>query len=85
MAKAALTHTRVNLVTAVMQHKEGERALSTEKVKSDTLPQELQNNPGTDWIARATDTARSFGKVVGETTVQCFTWARNALKATARR
>ena len=85
MAKAALTHTRVNLVTAVMQHKEGERALSTEKVKPDALPQELQNNPGTDWVARATDTARSFGKVVGETTVQCFNWARNALKATARR
>ena len=77
-------HTRVNLVSAIMQHKEGERALATKEATPDTLPQELQNNPGTEWVKRATDTARLFGQVVGETTVQCFNWARHALKATAR-
>ena len=85
MAKAALTHTRVNLVTAIMQHKEGERALTTDKVETDKLPPALQHNPGTDWVAHARDAAHSFGKVVGEATVQCFNWARHALKATARR
>ena len=32
MAKAALTHTRINLVSAIMQHKESERALAAAKV-----------------------------------------------------
>ena len=83
MAKAALTHTRVNLVSALMQHKEGERAQATAGDTPNKIPQQLQNNPGKDWIERANDTARALGEVVGETTVQCFNWARNALKTTA--
>ena len=72
-------------VVRLMRHKEGERALAGETTAPSELPQELQNNPGTDWVSHATEVARSFGKMVGEKSVQCFNWARNALKATARR
>ena len=53
MAKATLTHTRVNLVAAIMQHKEGEHSRVVDDATEETLPPERHNNAGTEWVGWA--------------------------------